>query len=515
MNERFEVRKDGDLYFDFVLGVPSKKLFTKGMPAIFNKVDIYKDISEIKNRDDYNYILVAELNGIVNNNGGTGKRTMKPYYAWFALFDGKTDKCNLGCYAAGTPLEIAISMKYTLQVLDAKTSEFVTTLSGESSDFARTQEATCNASINNDLTKSIEKTLRDAFNELLKKTESELGPIALAKAQERALPSDLALFVRFSDSGGFFPNNSLDAGEDAEMTVTAKNTGKGTGYATNLEITSDNPKIGFDKNINIGDIPPGETKEIKVLLKAGLDLSDGKAVFTMNLKEKRGYDAKKVVMNIPVAKLEKPKLEIVSTEIEDGNIGLAKGNGNHIVESGETVELTAFVRNSGTGPALGVNLVGSDMTSGVAWLSGHETTFIGTIAPGETAKAKLAFEVPRNFDAKNIAANLRVADVRPIDKAEYKFAQGYSKKSPDLQYAYQIYSKGAKVETITNGGEYEIEVAVSNKGQIAAKNVAISFTPASGLSLSRSRIDIGDLKDGAAAPAQRITLSAPRTFDSS
>lgn len=324
------------------------------------------------------------------------------------------------------------------------------------------------------------------------------------------LPAELLVTVRFSDTGGFFPNNALDAGEDSEVIVTIKNTGKGTGYGANLEVASDNSKIRFDKTTNIGDIQPNETKEIKIPCKAALDIGDGKTSFQFNLKEKRGYDAKKVVMNIPVAKLAKPKLEIVSTEIEDGNIGLAKGNGNHVIESGETVELTAFIRNSGVGPAIGVNLVGSDMTPGVKWV--QESTPVGTVAPGQTVKAKLAFSVPRNFEAKGIAASLKIADIRGVDKADKKYAAAFSRKSPDLQYAYNIYSKGAPVKTITNGGEYEVELTLSNKGQIAAKDVVLSVSSAGALRLSRSRIDIGDVKDKASAPAQKMTLSVPRTF---
>jgi len=194
--------------------------------------------------------------------------------------------------------------------------------------------------LSSDYNKLIELVLTKNLPVLLQKAETGLLPLAKTKSEERALPSDLALNVRFSDTSGFLPNNSIDAGENAEMLVTIKNTGKGTGYGTNLEITSDNPKIMIDKSITVGDIQSNETKEIKIPLKAGLDIGDGKAAFQFNLKEKRGYDAKKAAMYVQTARLERPALEIVSTEINDGDTGLAKGNGNGIIESGETIELT-------------------------------------------------------------------------------------------------------------------------------------------------------------------------------
>lgn len=326
-------------------------------------------------------------------------------------------------------------------------------------------------------------------------------------------PANLKVRLEFTDAQSRFPNNTINAGEESILKVTITNDGKGAAFDVKLNIDSNYSDINFEKTIAVGDIQSGGSKEVNVNLRAGYDLKDGKAPFSITCSEKRGYDAQKVVMNIPAAKLDRPKLAIVSTEINDGNSGLANGNGNNIIESGETIELVTYIKNSGVGPALGVNLVGSDMTPGVQWVQGSE--FVGRIEPGKTVKAKLAFSVPRNFDVKNIAANLRVADERPVAKAEYQFAQGYAKKTPDLQYAYQLYSNGAKVATITNGGGYEVELTISNKGQMDAKNVVVNVAASSGggISVSRSRMDIGDVKERGAAQSQRFTLSVPRTYN--
>lgn len=346
-----------------------------------------------------------------------------------------------------------------------------------------------------------------AYAELVKQFK-----IAEAEALKlkQTLPADLAFTVRFSDSSGFFPNNSIDAGEESEVIVTIKNIGKGTGYGTNLEISSDNPKIIFDKNINVGDIQLNENKEIKVRLNAGLDIGDGKAAFQFNLKEKRCYDAKKVAMYVPTAKLERPQLEIVSTEINDGDTGLAKGNGNGIIESGETIELTVFIKNSGAGKAIGVDLNTADTISGIQWV--RNSAFIGTISPAEIVKAKVAFTVPRNFDVKEISTNLKVGDIRGVSNADKKAVFAFAKRSPNIQYAYRIYSKGNQVNSITNGESYELELTLNNSGQIPARKVFVSLTSHSGLSLSSSRIEIGDLKEQASAPKQTINISVPRTF---
>jgi hypothetical protein len=123
----------------------------------------------------------------------------------------------------------------------------------------------------------------------------------IGKMKIGLLPADIFISANFSDRNSLLPNNTLDVGEDAELVVTAMNKGKGIGYGTNLEVASDNSKIAFEKNITIGDIPPGETRDIRINLKAGKDIGDGKAIFNLNLKEKLGYNAKSVALSIPTS----------------------------------------------------------------------------------------------------------------------------------------------------------------------------------------------------------------------
>lgn len=388
------------------------------------------------------------------------------------------------------------------------------TFVGKTEEGARAPTKLWNPVANN---RALESLAVEFHNELI--SSSKFKTYAESAKMLKTELADLSLSVRFSDNAGFFPNNTIDAGEDAEMIVAIKNTGKGTGYGTVLEIISDNQKITFNKEIRVGDIQPNETKEIKIPLKAGLDIVDGKASFQFNLKEKRGYDAKKVVMYVPTARLESPQLEIASTEINDGDTGLAKGNGNGIPESGETIELTVFVKNQGEGKAIGVNLKGEDITHAIQWI--RDSTLIGIIPQGEVVKGKVAFTIPRNFDAKEIATTLKLTETRGVGNTEKRVALSYAKKSPNIQYSYRIYSKGKEVSTITNGEDHEIELSLTNSGQIPAKGVVITINPPippltkegeGGLSLSRTKIDVGEIKEKTSVAGQRFAFSVPRQF---
>lgn len=500
---RYEHNANGSMHAKNTIGEANESLFAKGMPYLFNKVDIYKNTEEI-NKTDYDFILLpkVEINTFSEENL---RRQIR-----------HRDDINV---ITGTPIEIKAKAKYTVLVRDAKNPSIVKVLTGESSSAEgrwRTDEAYCssdgyyNLRFSEDYRGPIGDAMSNAFTALLKEAEQDLQPLAEAKIQERALPSDLSVSVRFSDSGSFLPNNSLDAGENAEVTVSIKNTGKGTAFGTNLFISSDNTRIGYNKEIKVADIQPNEVKELKVDMKAGLDIGDGKSSFQFDLKEKRGYDAKKVIVQVPTSKLEKPLLEIVTTEINDGDTGLARGNGNGILESGETVELTAFVRNSGEGRAAGVNLGAEKTTPGIEWV--RNSVLVGAISPSEVAKAKIAFSIPRNFNAKEISTVLKANDIRGVNVTEKKVALAYEKRSPDLQYAYRILSNDKAVRAISNGEEYEVELSLTNRGRIPAKNVIVSLSSGDEIKFSNSKIDAGEIKENASIAKRRFPLFIPRSF---
>lgn len=354
---------------------------------------------------------------------------------------------------------------------------------------------------------AIEDAAVELLNQMLSSTEFRdyVESVKLSKIEA----AELALRLDFSDKESFMPNNIIDAGEESALIVGLTNKGKGTAFDVNVNIEADTKEIEINRNIFVGDVRQGETKDVRIALKSGFGIKDGKTAFTITCTEKRGYDAKKVVFNIPTAKLEKPQIEIVSTELNDGETGLAKGNGNGIPENGETVELTVFVKNQGVGKAIGVNLTGNKAAAGIQWI--RDSVHIGTIQPGKTEKAKLAFAIPRNFDASEIVANLRVSDMRGVNEADKKVALSYVKRSPAIQFASRITSRGTQVNALVNGEVYEVDITLSNRGEIPAKDVSVSISSGRGIGLSDKTIHLDEIKAGESV-SKRVTLSIPRTF---
>jgi hypothetical protein len=276
------------------------------------------------------------------------------------------------------------------------------------------------AYLSSDIRRSIAE---DKLNKLTAKmaeleTESRFYQTQLSEIERlrHELPAELVTSLAFSDSHSLFPNSALDVGEMASVTVTVRNNGKGTGFGASLEITSDNPHIIIEKTKSLGDIRPGEEKTLDMSLKADLESQEGAVNILVETKEKRGFDAQKQQIRIPVVHLSAPKLEITSVELNDRKLGRAQGNGNGIPENDETIELIAFIKNNGVGDAIDAKLELVEINSELFVL--ERSMNLGTIHPNQTVKGTLLFYVPRIFSAEQLKYQLRVSEIRGVGTAE-------------------------------------------------------------------------------------------------
>ena len=195
-----------------------------------------------------------------------------------------------------------------------------------------------------------------AFEKLMNKVfaSTSIRTYIKAEIERQAPPAQLLAEVRFDDSKALFPNNVLDAGETGELIVKVSNQGSSSGYGVNLVVSAGRAEVILPPTAreDLGDIPPGVSRETRLPVRAGLNLPSGKVTLRVGVREKRGQDArmvKLVELAVPTKHLEKHALSIMAHSVNDGTTGHARGNGNGIPESGETIELSASVRNSGPG----------------------------------------------------------------------------------------------------------------------------------------------------------------------
>ena len=320
----------------------------------------------------------------------------------------------------------------------------------------------------------------------------------------REKPADLVTQLTFSDEGDFIPNNILDAGErQGKLEITIKNKGQGPGIDVQLHLNSDNPDIQLSKTQTLGKIEPNGEKTVVVPITTSLQASNGVANILVEAKERRGYNAQKQQHRIQVAGLKPPRLRITGVEVNDKTLGNAVGNGNGIVENDETIELNVFIKNSGTGDALGTKLELVNLNLGVDVQV--KLVNLGTIRPAETVKGVLRFRIPRTFAAEALNYKLRVTEMRGADSTEKADALRMETQLPILTYRISSSS------SITNGFSASFTITPRNAGKLRARSVSLRLS-AQNATVKPAGVELGTLEAGREFPPQPFTVMLPRTF---
>ncbi len=317
-------------------------------------------------------------------------------------------------------------------------------------------------------------------------------------------PPTLQIDCMFDDSKSWNPNKIIDGGENSLIIVKTENIGEGKALDVNLILKSNYMGIIYDQIINIGTILPQNKIKKKFKIFAPITISDGIANFFIQAEEKRGNHSRPVNMKISTHHLDKAKFKIETVDINDANIGQAIGNGNGIPENGETVEIIAYIKNTGVGKAIKSKLKLKLFSSGLKSVSLIDN--LGTILPGKTQKGKVVFMIPQTFSGKKIDYQLTVSD----ELGTHKFNKDYSVPTainvPVLSYDFKT------PDIINNGKSYPIRIKPKNIGRLDAKNVQLKVTTTSGIKLSNNNLSLGTIKKSDSMTAQKIYINIPRSF---
>lgn len=478
------------------IGIAVEKLLVEGSLHLFDKVDVYNNKSLIPNRREYDVIVIPD---ILIKTGYDKNGALKREAYGSAHTTGLTD------------FEVNARAVIHWTVISSENESILVELEGSGFD----SNPRCGAEycgrgpLYRCYNKAIGNAMSAVFNELIGIADTKLAMIAKEKSERLALPANLIATVKYLDKDSLMPIESIYAGEESIISVTVTNQGKGEGFATKLLVEADSKNLKFQKEYELGDIQLGGSKEVQVPVKADLDLPDGKVNFIFKVTEKRNYDAKPVVMRVATNHIDRPKLAIASYEINDGRTGMANGNGNGIPENGETVEVTAFINNTGAGDAKGVKLILQEINSGIE-IEQREVS-IGSIAPNQKAKGKIVFTIPRTYAGKGITCKLAVSDIRLGQDATKEIALSFEQKRPILAYTSRILSRGTEIAGSANGETVDLEITPRNDGAIPARNLQITIA-ASSISYTPESKSIREILPGSAGTPQRFEIPIPRSY---
>ena len=325
-------------------------------------------------------------------------------------------------------------------------------------------------------------------------------------------PAGLITQVAFDDSDSWAANQIIDGAENAALVVTVQNRGEGRGLEVRLGLDCDNSAVAIQEQVYLGTIEPGQTIKKRIPLQADMDIDDGLATFTVYTKEQRGYDARPVKLRVRTRRLEKPALAFTTFKINDGTTGMASGNNNGVAESAETLEISAFVRNSGPGPARNAHLQVTTSSAAIQIRKGEDD--LQTVAPGETRQGKTVIHIPRTFAENEIRLQFSARDMLGASVVDKEYRLPVKVRAPILAFDYAIFtSEGVQVNQVSNGEEYQLEITPRNDGTLNANNVEIVVSAPSGVRLREGSHHVALIASGASASHLLFPFSLPRTFN--
>lgn len=360
------------------------------------------------------------------------------------------------------------------------------------------------------------RALKHVLESILRDVQQS-GPIRdhLASLDElRQKPANLTTTVAFDDLEGHFPDRRLDAGEEARIVISVANNGPGPAFGVALRVTTAVATIDLDRDFTIGELKPGEKKEVVVPVTAGLQLLDRSLRFSIETTEKRGYGAPTVLLEVEGASLQLPQIVIAHVSLND-RIGRAQGDGDGRPANGETIEVTIRVENRGMGDAIGVQVHLVDPPVSVLELRGE----LPRIPAGGASNAIALLQIPPGYSADQLPLRVVAVDVRGPEVGQAEMSQSWPilHKQPLLKVEHRLYdgtspgSSGNRDGVASNGETIELGLVVMNQGDLAARDVRLSVEPEhSGLAISTEKIEIGQLPPGSRAREHRLPIVISR-----
>ena len=233
-----------------------------------------------------------------------------------------------------------------------------------------------------------------------------------------AKPPRLAVSgIKFVDESG---DRILSASENGKIIFELSNAvgaGKAFGIVNQTSVSRGGKNINFPALLDVGDLEPGEAVDVELPIKGTLDLETGKETFQIKVSEINDFGLDPFDVKIRTKKLEPPDLQVAKIEVDDKFYPdraekLSVGNGNSIVEPGESVEVSATLLNKGTGLTKNTKVKVVSASPDVTFLS--PTDFAsGNIQPGQWQDLKIAFSVKKGYKGQeDLPLKLVLSDER-------------------------------------------------------------------------------------------------------
>ena len=202
--------------------------------------------------------------------------------------------------------------------------------------------------------------------------------------------------------------NPVQAGETAALWVTVKNTGKGTLYRlTALTVSSDSTLS--NRELKFGKIDPGDSMSVPVNFNIDKLKPTQEIPIQIRFAEHNHHVPRNIESVLRVVETPRPKFDY-AYRVVDGGTATSVGNGDGILQRGESADVQVAVRNSGKGSAAGVTARISLLDRAGADIYGDSLVNLQTLNSGDTKLATFNVGVKGNASINTLRLRLSVQE---------------------------------------------------------------------------------------------------------
>jgi hypothetical protein len=173
--------------------------------------------------------------------------------------------------------------------------------------------------------------------------------------EKQAFPPDIQIKqLKFVEPSG---NEALDGREQGAIEFNLVNKGRGDAHHIEIKLTplTSSKNISFTNTRRIIILKSKKLETVSFPIKADIKVQTMKREFRIDVLESDGFDSEPGVIDFQTQAFAAPDLRIEMIAVDDSEDkegqGKSYGNGNSVIEPGESVEVVAYVQNFGQGHA--------------------------------------------------------------------------------------------------------------------------------------------------------------------
>ncbi|MBL7686015.1 MAG: hypothetical protein JNK65_08295, partial [Deltaproteobacteria bacterium] len=298
---------------------------------------------------------------------------------------------------------------------------------------------------------NVEKASEQEEDEKIKQAFSVIG-IDWSKAEPSASPqANISFHLEGKNT-----NEAIKAGEEAQLTLTVQNTGKGDFYQLIAKIESENILLK-NKEFVFGHVKSGETKSWTTKVKIPDTVLSREDVLKFVFREANNKNPEPFSTLIAFEPKDRPSFAY-SYHLEPKT--LQKGN---------NYSLVLKVKNMGSGKSKETIVNLKNMEGEGIYISEGRNK-LGEMEPGSTKEAKLAFNISKTFAKDKVGLEFSIVDTSTqeslVDKVSFPLDKELNPKPDVVQLPPKIELNGMSGIRSSSSNKFPISGTITSETPI-------------------------------------------------